>query len=111
MCHRQFLACVSIAISVKAQQADIRTSSTEVILDLIVRDKSGRPAKDVAPADVSIQENGKTFWPSAMRLITSNIAELGEPTGTPTLTDALRQVCLVAFLFEPLPRESAPLHL
>src|SRR3954447_8314594 len=41
-----------------AQQATIKTTSQEVLLDMVVRDKKGHLVKDLKPDEISITEDG-----------------------------------------------------
>ena len=108
-----------------AAPATIRSSSTEVLVDLVVRDKRGRPVRDLTAADVTIQSDGKSYAPVSMRWISpaaKNPKPGGEagsvgslpstaaaPTANTAVSDPLREMRFVTVLFEPLPRESARL--
>ena len=45
--------------------APIRTGTTEVILDLVARDKRGRPLRELTKEDFQIMEGGRSFPPRA----------------------------------------------
>src|SRR6266487_2789762 len=57
-------------------KAEIRTSAQEVLLDIVVRDKKGRPVKDLEPNEIEITDAGVVQKPKSFRLVTGN-----EPAG------------------------------
>ena len=89
----------------------IAQASGEVVLDLIVRDKRGRAVKDLTAADIAIHEGSKAYTSTGVRQVMPETAGLSntEPATAKPIAATLRQVRLVTFLFEPLPRESARL--
>ena len=48
--------------------AQITLSTSEVVLDVVVRDKKGRPVKDLAASDFEVYENGKKQEVESFRL-------------------------------------------
>src|SRR5438876_6381321 len=64
----------------------IVTSADEVSLDLVVRDKKGRPVLDLRPEDIAVTDSGSEVKISTLRLVTSE-------------SDSDH---LVAFVFDPL---------
>ena len=108
-----------IASSAIAQTV-IKSNSLEVVVDLVVRDKRGRPIRDLKPDDITIQSEGKTYpvkdlrWISPLTKPTEPAAKLEANAAPPatsatSATDALKEFRFVTLLFEPIPRESARL--
>ncbi len=112
MCFRRLVALFLIAVALPAQDV-IKTSTAEILLDLIVRDKRGRLVKDLNASDILISDGGKQYTATSVRLM--KLQPGGAASETPleakpkSSTDAFKQLRLVTFLFEPLPRESAKL--
>jgi hypothetical protein len=52
-----------------APESTIRVTTTEVALDLAVRDKKGRQVKNLKPADVEIYEDGVRQQVLSFRLV------------------------------------------
>src|ERR1017187_2726019 len=77
----------------------IKTNVDEVVLDLIVRDKKGKPITDLKPADITVLDNGAKQTLLSFRLVSGS--EAISQTGT-TKLDPLRQLRLVTLAFEPL---------
>lgn len=78
-----------------------------VVLDLIVRDKKGRPVRDLGPNDIEIYDNGVKVDFKGLRLVEDNgdAAIVGSTTSTTKVTpklDPLRQLRLVTLVFERL---------
>ncbi|HJQ25143.1 MAG TPA: VWA domain-containing protein [Blastocatellia bacterium] len=67
------------------QQKDqkVIVSSVEVPVDVIVRDKAGRPVKGLSAADFEVYENGVLQPITSVRLVTHDLAE-AEATATKT---------------------------
>ena len=82
------------------QQATIKTNVDEVLLDLIVRDKKGKPITDLKPADITVTDNGAKQTLLSFRLVRGS--EAVSATGAATPLDPLRQIRLVTLAFEPL---------
>lgn len=104
------ILCVLLAVTAAAGQEVIRMNTSEILLDLIVRDKRGRLVRDLNPADIVISDGGKQYPATSLRLM--SVASPGAESDAPknkSAKDAFRQLRLVTFLFEPLPRESARL--
>lgn len=76
----------------------IKTNVDEVLLDVIVRDKKGRPITDLNPEDVTVIDNGAKEKISGFRLVEGPEA-IGHG-GARTTLDPLRQVRLVTLAFE-----------
>ncbi len=85
------------------QQPVVKTNVDEVLLDLIVRDKKGKPVTDLKPGDITITDNGVKQNILSFRQVRGS--EAVSATGAATPLDPLRQIRLVTLAFEPL---SAP---
>jgi VWFA-related protein len=78
----------------------VRTTVDEVVLDLVVRDKKGKPVADFKPEDLKVLDNGVQQSLTSFRLVSG--AEAIGPTGARTALDPLRQVRLVTLAFEAM---------
>ncbi|MBS1857430.1 MAG: VWA domain-containing protein [Acidobacteria bacterium] len=78
----------------------VKTTVGEVLLDLIVRDKKGKPVTDLKPADLTILDNGDKQTLTSFRLVSG--AEALTPGGARTRLDPLRQIRLVTLAFEAM---------
>jgi VWFA-related protein len=97
-----------------APEPTIRVTTTEVALDLVVRDKKGRQAKNLKPADVEIFEDGVRQQLLSLRLVpgrevqrreVDNQAKRGPGESLP-----LREVntlCIVFHNIDPVTRPHA----
>src|ERR1700677_1968308 len=83
------------------QQPAVKTNVDEVLLDLIVRDKKGKPITDLKPGEIAVTDNGAKQAILSFRLVRGS--EAISATGAATPLDPLRQVRLVTLAFEPLP--------
>ena len=81
-------------------QPAVKTSVDEVVLDLIVRDKKGKPVTDLKPEELTILDNGTQQHLISFRLVRGS--EAISQTGAVTKLDPLRQFRLVTLAFEPL---------
>src|SRR5215475_10041340 len=82
------------------QQATVKTSVEEVLLDLIVRDKKGKPITDLRPDDITITDNGAKQTILSFRQVRGS--EAVSATGAETPLDPLRQIRLVTLAFETI---------
>ena len=97
------LTAGQVALPMRAQQAagsTVKTTVDEVLLDLIVRDKKGKPVTDLKPQDITVVDNGAKQTLASFRLVSGSEA-LSE-TGAKTALDPLRQVRLVTLAFEAM---------
>lgn len=78
----------------------IRTTTGEVLLDLIVRDKKGKPVIGLKPSDLTVFDNDVKQTLTQFRLVSG--AEAIEAGGTRTTLDPLRQIRLVTLAFEAM---------
>jgi VWFA-related protein len=88
----------------QAQQpaaSTIKTNVDEVLLDLVVRDKKGKPITDLTPEELTITDNGAKQTILSFRQVRGT--EAVTATGAATPLDPLRQIRLVTLAFEPLP--------
>jgi len=104
MKHRPVLAVstiFAILSPVIAQQTPtVKTSVDEVILDLIVRDKKGKPVADLKPEDITVSDNGNKQELTSFRLVRG--AEAISSRGEKSMLDPLRQLRLVTLAFDAL---------
>jgi VWFA-related protein len=90
-------------IPASAQQAagsTVKTTVEEVLLDLIVRDKKGKPVTDLKPGDLTVLDNGAKQSLTSFRLVSGSDALTA--TGVKTTLDPLRQIRLVTLAFEAM---------
>ncbi|GAC1700642.1 MAG: hypothetical protein NVS9B4_02380 [Candidatus Acidiferrum sp.] len=78
--------------------AAVRAASDEVLLDVVVRDKKGRPVENLKPEDFQIFDNGEPKKILAFRLVQGRDAVAAG--GARTQLDPLRQVRLVTMIFQ-----------
>src|SRR5437016_3942622 len=80
------------------QGAAIRKASEEVLLDVVVRDKKGRPVTDLKPEDFQILDNGEAKKINDFRLVQEG--EAISSGGSRTQLDPLQQVRLITMIFQ-----------
>lgn len=87
-----------------APETVIRAGSQEVLLDVIVRDKKGKPVRDLEAKDIQVFDEGTQQKITGFRLVTSTDAagRASDATGAPKGLDPLRQLRLVSLVFERL---------
>ena len=86
----------------------IVANTEEVSLDLVVRDKKGRPVPDLKPEDLEIKDAGKPVKLSGLRLV-SGPEEAGANADAMAKLDPLRSIRLVTFVFERVGTDSGRL--
>src|SRR5580704_6174501 len=79
---------------------NIKTNVDEVLLDLVVRDKKGKPITDLTPEELTITDNGAKQTILSFRQVRGT--EAVSATGAATPLDPFRQIRLVTLAFEPL---------
>lgn len=99
----------------------IRVNTEEVLLDIVVRDKKGRPVNDLKESDIEVYEDGAKQKIVSFRQITAAGADsaagqalaaaganptAGNPSAANSPPDPMRQVNLVTMVFERLNNES-----
>jgi VWFA-related protein len=83
-------------------QTTVRLGVDEVILDIVVRDKKGRPVTDLKPQEIQVFEEGVKQNLTAFRLAEAGVVTLpGEPAGA-TQPNPLRNINLVTLVFDQL---------
>lgn len=97
------VAAVLVPLPVCAQQVGaptVKSNVDEVLLDLIVRDKKGKPIVDLKPEDITVLDNGAKQTLTSFRLVSGS--ESLTSSGTRTALDPLRQIRLVTLAFEAM---------
>jgi VWFA-related protein len=81
-----------------------RTGTTAVLLDIVVRDKHGRPVRDLRQDEVTVLEDGAPREVKAFRLVEGAPADggLSMPGSGVAQPDPLRRVTLVSLVFDHL---------
>jgi VWFA-related protein len=85
----------------------IRTTSQEVLLDMVFRDKKGRSIHDIRPEEIQILEEGVEQKLNSFRLVEGNTAQVLSANGAGARTaalplDPMREIRLVTLVFERL---------
>ncbi len=80
------------------QQPVIRTGTQEVMLDLIVRDRKGKPIRDLKADEVEVYDENTRQKLTGFRLVTGT--EPAEAKDERARLDPLRQIRLVTLLFQ-----------
>ena len=105
---RYFVAGAALFTALlSGQTPTIRTNVDQVVLDLVVRDKKGKPITDLKREELTVTENGAKQTLLSFRLVQGSEAISSSTTTSSTATttgklDALRQLRLVTLAFEPL---------
>ena len=88
-----------------------RTGTTAVLLDIVVRDRRGRPVRDLRPDEITVLEDGAPREVKSFRLIegTAGDAALATPGSGVVQPDPLRRVTLVSLVFDHLGQNSRKL--
>ena len=105
------LTFATCPVAAQTQQVDkLQATAEEVVLDLIVRDKSGHPARDVRPERLTVLDNGSPRPVKSLRLIDGReviAAGSAAPAGAlDRRLDPLRQIRLVTLVFDSLGQEA-----
>ncbi len=77
-----------------------RANVDEVVLDLVVRDKKGKPVTELDPGDITIVDNGVKQVATSFRLVRGS--EAVNAKGSTTPLDSLRQLRIVTLAFDTL---------
>ncbi len=93
------------------QNPAFRAGATAVILDVVIRDKRGRPVRDVQRGEVTVLEDGVAREIRSFRLVERAMTTPGaEPSAdlvsTDKAPDALRYPTLVTLVFDHLTQNS-----
>jgi VWFA-related protein len=78
----------------------VKTTVEEVVLDLVVRDKKGKPVTDLEPGDLTVMDNGAKQTLTSFRLVRGR--EAINEKGASTTLEPLRQLRLVTLAFDAL---------
>jgi VWFA-related protein len=97
------LAAAPCALPQQPQPPTVKTNVDEVLLDMVVRDKKGKPVTDLKPEELTVTDNGAKQTILSFRLVQGT--EAISATGASMPLDPLRQIRLVTLAFEPF---SAP---
>src|ERR1035438_1431680 len=90
----------NVPFPAQGQGPTVKTTAEEVLLDLIVRDKKGKPITDLKPEDITILDNGVKQTLTSFPLAGGK--EAISSTGASKPLDALRQLRLVTLAFEAM---------
>jgi VWFA-related protein len=71
----------------------------EVVLDIVIRDKKGKPIADIKPEELTVLDDGAKQQLTSFRLVRGKDAIA--PGGAITVLDPMRQLRLVTLAFEP----------
>src|SRR5687767_7546337 len=94
------------------QDQSFRSGTTGVVLDVVVRDRRGRPVRDIQRGEITVLEDGVSREIQAFRLVErAAIARAGDPpppaaAGKP---DPLRLPTLITMVFDHLTQNSRSL--
>jgi VWFA-related protein len=94
------------------QDPSFRAGGSAVVLDVVIRDKRGRPVRDVQQDELTVLENGSPREIRSFRLVERTAARPGsEPpkTGGDNVPDALQYPTLVTLVFDHLTQNSRTL--
>src|SRR5947209_4791319 len=83
-----------------ASDTTIKSTSEEVVLDLVVRDKKGHTIADLKKEDFQVSDNGQNFPIQSFRRVEGQ--EVLSSAGQRTQLDPLRQIRLLSLVFERL---------
>ncbi|HVF28563.1 MAG TPA: VWA domain-containing protein [Pyrinomonadaceae bacterium] len=103
----------------EAKQDVIRVETNEVMIDVVARDKKGRPVRDIQPGEIEVYEDGVKQNVTAFQLIEADAAVAsssgarsettiagGTVREAPRPLNSLRQIKLVTLVFDTLGVES-----
>src|SRR4026208_2129964 len=82
-----FAIAIVLPLPTNAQKPEVNeqeperivVGTNEVVLDAVVKDKKGRPVKDLTAADFQISEDGVPQEVRSFRLVTRESAQANEP--------------------------------
>lgn len=90
--------------SPQRSQATFETQSTIVLLDVVVRDRKGRPVRDLRPEELQVFEDGQRRALTSFRLVEGQASEerVAPSAASGLQPDPSRQVSLVTMVFDKL---------
>src|SRR6516164_4936840 len=97
--------------SSQAASPTVRSTTQEVVLDMVFRDKKGRAIHDIRPEELHVLEDGVEQKLTSFRLVEGKTAESlnppkpGVPESVAPTLDPMREVRLVTLVFEGLDQE------
>ena len=93
------------------EQPAVRTGTTGVILDVVIRDQRGHPVRDVQPSELTILEDGVEREVRSFRLVERPGQRVERSPDTPgtEIPDALRYPTLITLVFDQLTQNSRAL--
>src|SRR5262249_48364712 len=114
------LVIIAIGLQAASQQQEdvIRVRSNEVRLDVVVKDKKGRPIRDLNPADFEILEDGVPQKIESFRFVTREITpgaseskdgKSSDVPSTPTPATRRSTPAVTALVFDRLSPEARAL--
>ncbi len=83
----------------------------EIHLDLVARDKKGRPVRDLAPRDVTVTDNGIAVQPKSFRLVENRVSREEEGkrgnsrVAKPAATTSAGEIQLISLVFDRLQQD------
>jgi VWFA-related protein len=92
-----------------------RAGASAVVLDVVIRDKHGKPVRDVQPGEVTVFEDGVARDVRSFRLVERGVSPSGPEApaapkaGAATQPDALRYPTIVTLVFDHLTQNSRTL--
>ena len=99
-----------------SQNPSFRAGASAVVLDVVIRDKRGRPVRDVQPGEVTVLEDGVAREIRSFRLVERTaippgpeLSRTAPKPGGENLPDALRYPTLVTLVFDHLTQNSRTL--
>ncbi|HUE01687.1 MAG TPA: VWA domain-containing protein, partial [Bryobacteraceae bacterium] len=95
-----FILLAAAPPALSQPQSTAKANVDEVLLDLVVRDKKGKPITDLKREEIAITDNGVKQSILSFRLVRGS--EAVSSTGASMPLDPLRQIRLVTLAFEPL---------
>lgn len=106
------LICCAFVISSSGQQqptpaaqTPVKIQTNEVLLDVVVHDKKGRPVRDLKPEDIEVYEDGVKQTPSKFVLVgdaPTNPTNTGSPAENDATATSPTQLNLVTLLIDHL---------
>lgn len=91
------------SLPAEASPPAFRSGTAVVLLDVVVRDKKGRPVPDIKPEEVEVYEDGTRQKIEGFRWVATEAVRVeGAAAPPPLVPDAARQLNLVSFVFDQL---------